>query len=218
MSLNKFTDAQLVLLSSGAQHAEGAIQLAPNLKGGAAKKVVGKLLRQGLIEEVPSHGTLPEWRRDDNLGSLTLRITQHGLAAIGVEASAADWTAEASAETHSGGNGLVPKQPSRRVKAASREKSKNESPHRSVKPVPRESKQGRVIGMLQRRQGVTIATIMKATRWQAHSVRGFLTAVVRRKLGLALVSEKTGGERIYRIVAKTAPSKRAKRRTARKAG
>jgi hypothetical protein len=65
MSASKLSDAQLVLLSSAAQHPQGAIKL--DLKGAAAKKVAAKLLGEGLAEEVPSRGTLPEWRRDDGL-------------------------------------------------------------------------------------------------------------------------------------------------------
>jgi Protein of unknown function (DUF3489) len=42
---------------------------------------------------------------------------------------------------------------------------------------------------------------MTSTGWQLHSVRGFFAAVVRKKLALSLESEKTDGERVYRIVA-----------------
>jgi hypothetical protein len=49
--------------------------------------------------------------------------------------------------------------------------------------------------------GATIAAIMRATHWQPHTVSAFLAAVVRKKLGLRLESEKTDGERVYRIVA-----------------
>jgi hypothetical protein len=40
---------------------------------------------------------------------------------------------------------------------------------------------------------------MEATGWQPHSVRAFFASVVRKKLGLALLSEKTDGERVYRL-------------------
>ena len=55
--------------------------------------------------------------------------------------------------------------------------------------------------MLRRNEGSTVAAVMKVTGWQKHSVHGFLAGVVRKKLGLNLVSEKAGGKRIYRIVA-----------------
>jgi hypothetical protein len=53
--------------------------------------------------------------------------------------------------------------------------------------------------MLRAPAGATIATIMATTEWQQHSVRGFLAGVVRKKLGLNLVSEQTDRGRVYRI-------------------
>ena len=91
MSANKLTDTQLVLLSAAAQHPEGAIELASDLKGSTVKKTVGRLLRGGFVEEIPACGALPVWRRDDDAGPRALRITPHGLAAIGVEAGATGW-------------------------------------------------------------------------------------------------------------------------------
>ena len=71
----KLTDTQLVMLSAASQCRDGAIEPAPNLKGGASQNVVRKLLSAGLIEEIPAGAELPVWRRDEQKGSLALRIT-----------------------------------------------------------------------------------------------------------------------------------------------
>ncbi len=83
-----------------------------------------------------------------------------------------------------------------------RQANKNEGAQKSAESkTPVDSKQAQVIGMLSRPQGITIPTIMKATGWQQHSVRGFFAGVVRKKLGLVLQSEKKEGtDRVYRIV------------------
>jgi hypothetical protein len=64
-----------------------------------------------------------------------------------------------------------------------------------------ESKQARVLALLRGPNGATIATVMRTTGWQPHTVRGFLAAVVRKKLVLRLESEKRDGVRVYLIVA-----------------
>ena len=70
----------------------------------------------------------------------------------------------------------------------------------SSKPAARpDTKHARIIAMLRTPAGATIAAIMTATEWQQHSVRGFLAGVVRKKLGLNLVSEQTDKGRVYRI-------------------
>jgi hypothetical protein len=67
------------------------------------------------------------------------------------------------------------------------------------------TKQERVLTLLSRPDGVTIAEIMSATGWQQHSVRGFFAGTVKKKLGFDLVSTcDDAGVRHYRIDGKRA--------------
>jgi hypothetical protein len=86
-----------------------------------------------------------------------------------------------------------------------RASSKRQS--RSVKP----SKAGRrttgrqgtktekILSLLRGPSGVTLTALMRATHWQAHSVRGFLSGQVGKKMGLKVKSTEQDGERVYAI-------------------
>ena len=89
----------------------------------------------------------------------------------------------------------IAKARSSKVRAAARGRI---SGHRQART---NSKQARVLALLSEPNGATITTVMRSTGWQPHTVRGFFAAVVRKKLGLKLESEKADGERVYRIVA-----------------
>jgi len=58
--------------------------------------------------------------------------------------------------------------------------------------------------MLRAPSGATIEALMRVTGWQPHSVRGFLAGLIRKKLGLNLVSTAADSGRVYRIADRTA--------------
>jgi hypothetical protein len=58
----------------------------------------------------------------------------------------------------------------------------------------------RRVAIVKRSGGATLKHIMKATGWQAHSVRGFLSGTLGKKMGLKIESSKTNdGERVYSL-------------------
>ena len=78
---------------------------------------------------------------------------------------------------------------------------KRSAPASSTSKARSATKHDRIIAMLRTSAGATIASLVTATEWQPHSLRGFLAGVVRKKLGLNLISEQTEKGRVYRIKA-----------------
>jgi hypothetical protein len=84
---------------------------------------------------------------------------------------------------------VTPKKGSARNKASSH-----------AQPAAREnSKTAKVIALLRQPEGATLKALMRATGWQNHSVRGFISGQLKKKLGLKVRSSKRQGERIYSL-------------------
>ena len=216
------SDTQLLILSAASQRPDHAATLPANLKGSAAKKVIDRLLKQKLLQELHAKDDMPVWRRGHDNRPYTLRITKAGFKAIEVEdvADAPDNKATAgpdrvaaaktTAETKSSERPGRAKRSNAKKAAAPSAKATKASPGRR-KP---DSKQGQILALLRQPGGATLDVLVKATGWQKHSVRGFLAGTVRKKLKLPLLSLKIEGIRTYRIGTSRAVKAAKKRRSA----
>lgn len=91
-----------------------------------------------------------------------------------------------------------PDGPSVRI-AGSKGRGGKKTPTKATKAVSPGGKATLVIAMLRESKGATLQQIKDATSWQAHTVRGFVSGHLKKKLGLKVRSFKRDGERVYAI-------------------
>ncbi|MBW6496248.1 MAG: DUF3489 domain-containing protein, partial [Burkholderiaceae bacterium] len=140
---------------------------------------VGKMIERGWLAEGEANLRRgePLWRETGDGHGTTLLVTEAGLAAIGIEPVVASTVAIA-----------------RRAKPKL-EPALTPDDADTAKPVAARAgtKQAQIIAMLQRPEGATIAEMLAVTGWQVHTVRGVISAVLKKKLGLAIASWKVEG-------------------------
>ncbi len=191
----KLSDTQLVILSTAAQRANGSLLPFPEglmAKGAALDKVVESLRKRNLVEGREVINGAPEWRREDEDRPLGLFITNAGLLELGIESAEKPKPALAAAS--------VARKRKTDASSPRRKTPKARSAGRGRQAAASQSKQDIVIAMLRRRSGVTIEEIIAETGWQPHSVRGFFSGLVKKKLKLPLVSDVgKNGVRRYHI-------------------
>ena len=183
----KLSDTQLVLLGAAAQRKDLFLVAPPTLKGAIARKVVSKLISLGFVKEVN-----PIWRRDEKSGaSYALKLTAAGAKAIAVDDAA---------EPEDAGEESAPLANRDQASIPSKLDAKDARPAEAIEPgpggpsAPRSgSKLARVIALLERDHGATIAELITATGWLAHTTRAVLTGL--RKRGDAVAIDRSDDKR-----------------------
>ena len=171
----KRTDTQLVILSAAARRQDGAVLPLPKslkIKGGAVTKTLDGLRKKGLLDEKPAARNAAAWREGEDGRRMMLVITDAGLQAIGVDAD----------ETTS--NKPTP------IKM----RAKHEKSRKAARPG---TKQARLINLLKRKKGATIAAIVEMLDWLPHTVRAALTRL--RQQGFRIERLREDGISRYRI-------------------
>ena len=183
----QLTDSQLVVLSAACQRPDRSVYpVTTKLPGGAAAKVLGSLLKKGLISEVRAKREDTVWREDGKRGRLTLRATPAAFEALGIDHGEAPVEGDADAERPADGR--------------MRSRRKRQAGKPTEKPSRANSKQAQLIDMLNRPEGATIQEIVAELKWQAHTVRGAFAGSLKKRLGLKVESEKVEKRgRVYRL-------------------
>jgi hypothetical protein len=202
--MSKLTDTQLIILSTAGQRDDGMVLPLPKslkLQGGAVSHVLKSLLKKGLLDEQPGGNNATAWRESKEGQRLTLVLSGAGRQAIGVAADEQSEPPQASI-TPRGSKRSAGRRKASESKGATAPSSKAK---RTASPAALRpgTKQALLVDLLRRKGGATIAEAAKATGWQPHSVRGAISGALKKKLGLAVASDKVEGRgRVYRIAAK----------------
>ena len=185
----KLTDTQLVLLSAAAQRKDLCLVAPPTLKGATAQKVASKLISAGFVKEVKAKASDPIWRRDEGT-SYALKLTAAGAKAIAVDDAA---------EPEDAGEASVALAKHDQAAILSKLDAKDARPVEAMEPGPSGpsaprggSKLARVIALLERDHGATIAELIAATGWLSHTTRAALTGL--RKRGYAVAIDRSDDE------------------------
>jgi Protein of unknown function (DUF3489) len=200
--MSKLTDTQLIILSTAGQRGDGTVLPLPKslkLQGAATSHVLKSLLKKGLLDEQPAGNNAAAWRESKDGQRLTLVISAAGRQAIGVAAEEQSEPPPASI-TPRGSKRSAGRRKASEAKGATRPNSKAQRTPAALRPG---TKLALLLDLLRRKGGATIAEVMKATDWQPHSVRGAISGALKKKLGLAVASDKVDGRgRVYRIAPK----------------
>lgn len=187
--MSKLTDTQSLILSRAATRPGNlAMPLPEGLHGAAAQKAVTAMIKRGWLEEVDAdlRRGEPLWRETGDGHGTTLIATEAGLEAIGIEPVVTSAVASARKAKPQTGAEVAPTT------------EVTEAP----KPVAIRAgtKQAQIIALLQRPEGASIAEIVEATSWQAHTARGAISGALKKKLGLPVTAEKVEGRgTVYKL-------------------
>ena len=184
----KLTDTQLVILSTAAGRESHAVLPLPKslkVRGTAANKTLDGLCRKGLLEEKITTPDAESWREEEDGRRMTLVITAAGLQAID------------GAPTQNKGKPPARDKSPAKMPVAQRKAARAKPRNGKPKAIARKgTKQALVLGLLKRKSGATLDEMVKATGWQAHSVRAALTGL--RKRGIPITRSQENDMSVYR--------------------
>jgi hypothetical protein len=156
----KLSDSQLVLLSTASRRDDGLLVRPKYLR----RNALDKLTRAGLIEPVIVTTDDPVWHEDDENVRHGYRITSSGLCAIGIEPEIRIDTSAPDAASPPAGS--APCDVDARGKI--------------LTTLRTGSKRALVLSLLQQEQGASLADLMQATGWLAHTTRAALSGLRTR--------------------------------------